>query len=84
MNWVEREAKKTEKLVWNYKNLIVLILSIILAVFILKSDFLRISLLKLGNLEYAGVFIAVISFILVAALAWVIFYFSYEGNSYAE
>ena len=58
MNWAEREVKKTEKLVWNYKNLIVLILSIILAVFILKSDFLRISLLKLGNLEYAGVFIA--------------------------
>jgi len=33
---------------------------------------------------YAGVFIAVISFILVAALAWVIFYFTYEGDSYAE
>ncbi len=62
MNWVEREVKKTEKLVWNYKNLIVLILSIILAVFILKSDFLRIFLLKLGNLEYAGVFISGIFF----------------------
>lgn len=33
---------------------------------------------------YANVFFAVISFIFVSILAWVIFYFSYEADSYNE
>ncbi|MBI2135504.1 M50 family metallopeptidase [Candidatus Woesearchaeota archaeon] len=33
---------------------------------------------------YANVFIAVISFIIVGILAWIIFFFSYEADSYGE
>src|SRR3989338_2659919 len=65
MIWIKKEEAvikrgiiKTEKLVWNYKNLILLIISIIIAIFILKSEFTKTFILSLGRLEYLGVFIS--------------------------
>ena len=55
---IKRGIIKTEKLVWNYKNLILLILSVILAIMILKSEFIKSFILSLGRLEYMGVFIS--------------------------
>lgn len=63
--WVKKEEEvikediiKTEKLFWNYKNLILLILSIVLAYFMLKSELIKAFILSLGELEYLGAFIS--------------------------
>ncbi len=55
---IEKEIIKTEKLVWNYKNLFLFLLSIVLAVFILKSDFIKDYIYQLGKLEYLGALIS--------------------------
>ncbi len=64
-SWVKKEGEvvkqdiiKTEKLFWNYKNLILLGLSVIVAIFILKSDFIKGFISGLDGLEYLGAFIA--------------------------
>ena len=61
MNWVKKEGKiviKSEKLAWKYHNLVLLILSLIIAIFILKSELIKGFILDLGKLEYIGVFIS--------------------------
>ncbi len=58
MNWVKKDALLSEKLIWNHKKLILLILSVVLAIFILKSSSLQKSLYNVGTLGYLGVFIA--------------------------
>jgi len=64
-SWVKKEEEvikqdiiKTERLFWNYKNLILLAVSIVVAIFILKSNFIKNFVLGLGELEYIGAFIA--------------------------
>ncbi len=63
--WVKKEEEvikediiKTEKLFWNYKNLILLMISIVLAALMLKSSFIKNLILSLGDLEYIGAFIS--------------------------
>ena len=65
MSWIKKEEKiikkdiiASEKLVWKYHNLVFLILSLVVAVFILKSEFIKEFILNLGKLEYIGVFIS--------------------------
>ena len=65
MIWIKKEEAvikrgiiKTEKLVWNYKNLILFCLSIFVAITILKSDFIKSFILGLNDLNYLGVFIS--------------------------
>ncbi len=64
MIWLKKEEEvikgdiiKSEKLVWKYHNLILLLLSIAFAVLILKSEFIRGFISRLGYYEYFGVFI---------------------------
>jgi len=57
MNWVEKEAIKTEKLVWKYHNLFLFILSVVLAFYILKSELIKQLISNLGELGYLGVFL---------------------------
>ena len=65
MGWLKGKEKivredilATERLVLNYKNLFSLILSVVLAIFILKSSFIRNSIFSLGALGYLGMFIS--------------------------
>ena len=64
-SWVKKEGQiirediiKTEKLFWNYKNLTLLVISIFLAVLMLKSELIKTFILSLGELEYIGAFIS--------------------------
>src|SRR3989344_1525210 len=54
MGWI----KKDTKLIWKYHTLIILILSVILAIFLLKSEFIKTFILRIGYLEYFGIFIS--------------------------
>jgi len=64
-SWVKKEEDiirqdiiKTEKLFWNYKNLILLALSVVVAIFILRSEFIKDFISGLGGLEYIGAFVS--------------------------
>lgn len=48
---------------WKYRNFIILLISVVLAAFLVKQEFLRSFLLGLGGLGYLGAFIAGILFV---------------------
>ncbi len=48
--------KKEKELVWNHKNLILLLLSVMIAIFILKSEFIKNFINGLGEQGYLGAF----------------------------
>src|SRR3989344_9192231 len=50
------DLKKTEKLVWNHRNTFYILISIIVAVYILKSDFVYNIIKNTGGLGYIDAF----------------------------
>lgn len=59
---MEKTLKKRMKHKWNYKTLIILAISIILAIYILTSNLLKSFILNLGIYSYLGAFISGIFF----------------------
>jgi len=61
MDWIKKEEeiiKNDIKLIWKYHNLVLLILSLVVAYFILKSGLVKEFISNLHELSYIGVFIA--------------------------
>ena len=59
---LNKALKKIEKFEWKYKNLILLVVSLVGAYFILQSEFLHSFLTKAGDFGYIGSFVAGILF----------------------
>ena len=59
---INRDIKLTEKFIWNHRNTFLIIVSIIVAILILRSELIHNFIDKLGDLRYFGVFIAGIFF----------------------
>lgn len=55
---IEKEAEKIWELEWKYHNLILFFISIIIAYYLLKSEYLKSMILKFGSLSYFGVLVA--------------------------
>ncbi|MGC8940578.1 MAG: hypothetical protein ACP5JY_00875 [Candidatus Nanoarchaeia archaeon] len=55
---IRKEIKKVEKFGYKHHNLILLFVSIIVAYYLLKSEYLKSAILKLGSLNYFGALVA--------------------------
>ncbi|MCW1296896.1 MAG: hypothetical protein OH319_04415 [Candidatus Parvarchaeota archaeon] len=54
---IKKEVKKIEEFQWKHHNLILLIISIIFAYYILKSEHIKVMIHYLGSLSYFGVLV---------------------------
>ncbi|MEM4773134.1 MAG: hypothetical protein QW648_03970 [Nanoarchaeales archaeon] len=73
---IEKVIRKLKKLEWRYKNLILLLISIIFGIFLIKSKVIDNFAKEVGNLSYLGIFICGIfyAFSLSVAPSIAIFY----------
>ena len=55
---LKKDLKITERFVWNHVNTIFIVLSILIAILILRSELINNFISSLNNLRYVGVFIA--------------------------
>ena len=55
---IRKDVLLTERLIWKHRNTILIILSILVAVALLKSEFINDFISRLGELKYVGVFLS--------------------------